>query len=116
VLGRWIRPFASKKGHAKKMAKRNEGQVIENKRLREIADSAPSMISMAYGASAKRLVSFGETNPFVFAIFEFVNAERNGLARRDGSYEPDMRGPKIHARKLVRGVGMARSRLYRRPA
>jgi hypothetical protein len=89
VLGRWIRPFASEKGHAKKMAKRNEGQVIENKRLREIADSAPSMISMAYGASAKRLVSFGETNPFVFAIFEFVNAERNGLARRDGSYEPD---------------------------
>jgi hypothetical protein len=51
------------------MAKRNDGQAIENKRFREIPDSAPSMISMTYGADAKRLVSFGETNPFVFAIF-----------------------------------------------
>jgi hypothetical protein len=28
-------------------AKRNEGQLIENKRFREMADSTPSMISMA---------------------------------------------------------------------
>jgi hypothetical protein len=66
------------------MAKRNEGQAIENKRFREIADSAPSMISMTCGADAKRLVSFGETNPFVFAIFGLVNVRNEtGVARRD---------------------------------
>jgi hypothetical protein len=72
------------------MAKRNEGQAIENKRFHEIADSAPSMISMTCGADAKRLVSFGETNPFVFPIFGLVNARNEtGVARRDGGYEPE---------------------------
>jgi ABC-type uncharacterized transport system substrate-binding protein len=73
------------KGIATKMAKRNEGQAIENKRFREIADSAPSMISMTCTPDAKRLVSFGETNPFVFAIFGLVNVRNEtGVARRDG--------------------------------
>jgi ABC-type uncharacterized transport system substrate-binding protein len=58
---------------ATKTAKRNDGQAIENKRFREIADSAPSMISMTCTPDANRLVSFGETNPFVFAIFGLVN-------------------------------------------
>jgi hypothetical protein len=47
------------------MAKRNDDQAIENKRFREIADSAPSMISITYGAMrnvwfrlAKRILSF----------------------------------------------------------
>ena len=82
-----ILTFESGKGPAKEMAKRNDDQAIENKRFREIADSAPSMISMTYG-DAKRLVSFGETNPFVFAIFGPVNARNEtGVARRDGGYE-----------------------------
>jgi hypothetical protein len=48
------------KGIATRMVKRNEGQAIENKRFREIADSAPSMISMTCGADAKRLVSLAK--------------------------------------------------------
>jgi hypothetical protein len=78
------------KGIATRMAKRNEGQAIENKRFREIADSAPSMISMTCGADAKRLVSFGETNPFVFPIFGLVNARNEtGVACRDGGCGPE---------------------------
>jgi hypothetical protein len=34
------------KAQSMKTAKQNRGQRIENKRFREIADSAPSMISM----------------------------------------------------------------------
>ena len=86
------------KGIATKMAKRNEGQVIENKRFREIADSAPSMISMTCTPDAKRLVSFGETNPFVFAIFGLVNARNEtGVARRDGGYEPEGARPRTRS-------------------
>jgi hypothetical protein len=72
------------KGIATKMAKRNEGQAIENKRFREMADSAPSRISMIEALDAKRLVSFGETNPFVFVISGLVNA-RNETALRAGT-------------------------------
>jgi hypothetical protein len=66
------------KGIATRMAKRNEGQAIENKRFREIADSAPSMISMTCGADAKRLVSFGETNPVIFPFWPRQRKKRNG--------------------------------------
>jgi hypothetical protein len=48
-------------------AKRNGGQVIENKRFREMRHFAPRMISRGYDPGAKRFISRREMNPFVFA-------------------------------------------------
>jgi len=48
-------------------AKRKRDQVIENKQSGEMTDFAPPVIPRTYDPAAKRLVSFGEMNPFVFA-------------------------------------------------
>jgi hypothetical protein len=70
------------------MAKRNDDQAIENKRFREIADSAPSMISITYGAMrnvwfrlAKRILSFSRF------LAPSTQETKPGVARRDGGYE-----------------------------
>jgi len=52
--------FWAQSAHLAKSAKQKRGQVIENKRSGEIADFAPSMISMAYDGGAKPFVSLGE--------------------------------------------------------
>jgi hypothetical protein len=57
------------KGIAKKMAKRNEGQAIENNRFREIADSAPSMISMTCGARCETFGFVWRNESFRFRDF-----------------------------------------------
>jgi hypothetical protein len=57
------------KGIAKKMAKRNEGQAIENNRFREIPVSAPSMISMTCGARCETFGFVWRNESFRFRDF-----------------------------------------------
>lgn len=72
-------------------------RVIENKQFHEIADSAPSMISMTCDTVAKHLVSFGETKPFVFAVFGWSTPKRNA-----GDSSDRRRGSQFGARRVVR--------------
>jgi hypothetical protein len=86
------------KGIAKKMAKRTEGQVIENKRFHEIADSAPSMISMTCGARCETFGFVWRNESFRFRDFGLVSARNEtGVARRDGGYAPESARPRTRS-------------------
>jgi hypothetical protein len=56
--------FFMGEGACEKIAKQNEGQPIENKRLREIHDSLLLMISMAYDQPNETLRFVWQMNPF----------------------------------------------------
>jgi hypothetical protein len=86
------------KGIATKMAKRNEGQAIENKRFREMADSTPSMISMTCGARCETFGFFWRNESFRFRDFSLVNARnKTGVARRGDGYEPEGAWPRTRS-------------------
>jgi hypothetical protein len=66
-----------------KTAKQNEGQPIENKRFREIADSASSMISMTCDTRRETLGFVWRNESSRFAVFGLVDA-RNEMAKSCG--------------------------------
>jgi hypothetical protein len=63
------------------------GQIIENKRFREIAHFAPPMISMRYDRLAKPIVSLCEMNPLAFAGFFASSRPRTKRREIGGGFE-----------------------------
>jgi hypothetical protein len=109
-----LRVFKLEKAHAKKMAKRNEGQPIENKRFCEIVDSAPSMISMACDPRCETIRFVWRNESFVLAVLGLVSATNEmakaGWARAPSSVAERACRVRIKGSADALAIGFTRAR------